>query len=99
MRFTRSQTGSRPSWPGLTRISAALDLCVPSCPGPWKIKHFGSLRSELPSEVVSDVVQLINCYKKLFLDAQPVDGDDADYKSIVVVFIDLSAAQAKDFSH
>ena len=44
---------------------------------------------------VSDVVQLINGYKKLFLDAQPVDGDDADYKVIVVVFTDLSADRAQ----
>ena len=44
-----------------------------------------------------EVVQLINGYKKLLLDAQPVDGDDANYKSIVVVFTDLPAAQAKDF--
>lgn len=43
-----------------------------------------------------DVVQLINGYRKLFLDAQPVDGDDADYKAIVVVFTDLSADRVKD---
>src|SRR5262249_30996922 len=36
-------------------------------------------------------------YKRLLLAAQPVDGDDANYKSIVVVFTDLPAAQAKDF--
>jgi hypothetical protein len=46
---------------------------------------------------VLDVVQLINDYKKLFLDAQPIDGDDANYKSIVVVFTDLSADRTKDF--
>ena len=45
---------------------------------------------------VLDVVQLINAYKKLFLDARPIDGDDANYKSIVVVFTDLSADRAKD---
>jgi hypothetical protein len=43
-----------------------------------------------------DVVQLINGYRKLFLDAQPVDGDDANYKAIVVVFTDLSADRVKD---
>jgi Domain of unknown function (DUF6875) len=43
-----------------------------------------------------DVVQLINGYKKLFLDTQPNDGDDANYKSIVVVFTDLSVDRAKD---
>lgn len=45
---------------------------------------------------VLDIVQLINGYRKLFLDAQPNDGDDAIYKSIVVVFTDLSADRAKD---
>jgi hypothetical protein len=45
---------------------------------------------------VLDVVQLIRGYNKLLLDAQPVDGDDANYKSIVVVFADLSADRAKD---
>ena len=44
---------------------------------------------------VSDVVQLINDYKKRLLDAQPVDGDDANYKVIVVVFTDLSADRAQ----
>jgi hypothetical protein len=44
-----------------------------------------------------DVIQLIDGYKRLLLGAKPVDGDDANYKSIVVVFTDLPAAQAKDF--
>jgi hypothetical protein len=44
-----------------------------------------------------DVIQLIEGYKRLLLAAQPVEGDDASYKSIVVVFTDLPAAQAKDF--
>jgi hypothetical protein len=44
-----------------------------------------------------DVIQLIDRYKQLLLAAQPVDGDDANYKSIVVVFTDLPAAQAKEF--
>jgi hypothetical protein len=43
-----------------------------------------------------DVVQLVNGYKKLFLDAQPIDGDDAHYKSVVVVFTDLPTDRAKD---
>jgi hypothetical protein len=43
---------------------------------------------------VRDVVRLINDYKNLFLDSQPVDGDSI-YKSIVVVLTDLSADRAK----
>lgn len=45
---------------------------------------------------VLDVVQLVSSYKKLFLDAQSIDGDNANYKSIVVAFTDLSADRAKD---
>jgi hypothetical protein len=44
-----------------------------------------------------DVIQLIDGYKRLLLAAQPVDGENANNKSIVVVFTDLPAAQAKDF--
>jgi len=44
-----------------------------------------------------DVISLIDGYKRLLLAAKPVDGDDANYKSIIVVFTDLPAAQAKDF--
>jgi hypothetical protein len=44
-----------------------------------------------------DVIQLIDGYKRLLLAAKPVDGDDANYKSIIVVFTDLPAARAKDF--
>jgi hypothetical protein len=44
---------------------------------------------------VPDVVELIDGYKSLFLDTQPSDGDDANYKVIVVVFTDLSADRAQ----
>jgi hypothetical protein len=46
---------------------------------------------------VPDVVDLVSGYQRLFLGAQPTDGDDATYKSIVVVFTDLSADRAKEF--
>ena len=38
---------------------------------------------------VPDVVELIKGYQRLFKNAQPTDGDDATYKSFVVVFTDL----------
>ena len=41
MRFAPSQTGSRRSWPGLTRISDALGPCVRSCLEPWSATLFG----------------------------------------------------------
>jgi hypothetical protein len=42
-----------------------------------------------------DVVHVVNGYKKLLLDVQPIDRDDVNYKSIVVVFTDLPADRAK----
>ena len=44
---------------------------------------------------VPDVVELISGYQRLFLDAQPADGDDATYKSFVVLFTDVSADRAR----
>lgn len=44
---------------------------------------------------VSEVVELMSGYKKLFLDTQPIDGDDIAYKVVVVVFTDLPAARAQ----
>jgi hypothetical protein len=44
---------------------------------------------------VPDVVQLMNGYKRLLLDTQPTEGDDTNYKVIVVVFTDLSADRAQ----
>jgi hypothetical protein len=46
---------------------------------------------------VADVVDLVTRYQRLFLDAQPTDGDDAIYKAIVVVFTDLSPDRATEF--
>jgi hypothetical protein len=56
----------------------------------------------LAPEHVSDrsvpaVAELVNGYRKLLLHAQPIDGDDANYKAIVVVFTDLSADRAKEY--
>jgi hypothetical protein len=42
-----------------------------------------------------DVVELINGYQRMFLDTQPTDGDDANYKVIVVMFTDLPADRAQ----
>ena len=46
---------------------------------------------------VPDIVELIKGYQRLFKDAPPTDGDDATYKSFVVVFTDLSADRASEF--
>ena len=44
-----------------------------------------------------DVIQLVTHYQRLLLGHPPVDGDAAGNKSIVIVFTDLPAAEAKDF--
>jgi hypothetical protein len=65
---------------------------------PFAPSHAGSRLSWQVADLsVPDVVQLIDGYKRLFLNAQPIEGDDATYKSIVVVFTDLSADRARDF--
>ncbi len=46
---------------------------------------------------VPDAVDLVSGYQRLFLGAQPTDGDDAIYKAIVVVFTDLSPDRATEF--
>ena len=68
----------------------------PFVPGALERKTLWLAPEQIADRSVPDVVQLINGYKKLFLHAQPIDGDDANYKSIVVVFTDLSADRAKD---
>jgi hypothetical protein len=42
-----------------------------------------------------DVVELVRDYKRLFREFQPIAGDDADYKVIVVVFTNLPADRAQ----
>ena len=44
-----------------------------------------------------DLVELISGYQRQFLDARPTEGDDAIYKSLVVVFTDLQADRAGEF--
>jgi uncharacterized protein DUF6875 len=46
---------------------------------------------------VSDVVDLISGYQRLFLDSRPTDGEGATYKSFVVLFTDLPADRAGEF--
>ena len=69
----------------------------PFVPGALERKTLWLAPEQIADRSVPDVVELINGYKRLFLGAQPIDGDDANYKSIVVVFTDLSADRAKDF--
>ena len=45
---------------------------------------------------VEDVVQLVNGYRALLLRAQPVEGDEAKNKAIVVVLSDVPTDRAAD---
>ena len=54
-----------------------------------------------PEQIVAlstpEVVELITGYQTLFKETEPIGGDDAVYKSFVVVFTDLSPTRAGDF--
>jgi hypothetical protein len=67
----------------------------PFVPGALERKTLWLAPEQIADRDVQAVVQLMNGYKGLFLDAQPTDGDDTIYKVIVVVFTDLSADRAK----
>jgi len=69
----------------------------PFVPGAWERQTLWLAPEQIADRSVQAVVQRINEYKKLFLHAQPMDGDDANSKAIVVVFTDVSADRAKDF--
>src|SRR4030095_6040888 len=68
----------------------------PSVPGPLERKTLWLAPEQIADRSVPDVVELISAYQRLFMDAQPTDGDDAVYKSFVVVFTDLSVDRAKE---
>ena len=69
----------------------------PFVPVAWEHKTLWLAAERSAGRSAPDVIQRMDGYKRMLLAAQPVDGDDANYKSIVVVFTDLPAAQAKDF--
>ena len=64
-------------------------------PGSLERKALWLAPEQIADRGVPHVVELVNGYKRLFLDAGPTDGDDAKYKVIVVVFTDLSADRAQ----
>jgi hypothetical protein len=69
----------------------------PFVPEAWERKTLWLAPEQIANQSVPDVVQLVNGYKGLLLRAQPIEGDDATYKAIVVVFTDLSADRARDY--
>ncbi len=69
----------------------------PFVPGAWEAKTLWLAPEQIANRSVLDVVQLVNGYKNLFLGAQPIDGDEANYKAIVVVVTDVSAHRARGY--
>ncbi len=67
----------------------------PFVPGALERKTFWLAPERIADRDVPAVVELMNGYQRLFLDTQPTDGGDVDYKVIVVVFTDLSADRAQ----
>jgi hypothetical protein len=67
----------------------------PFVPGALERKILWLAPERIADRDMPDVIELMNGYQSLFLDAQPADGDDASYKVIVVVFSDLSADRAQ----
>ena len=63
----------------------------PFVPGALERKALWLAPEQIAGRDVPAVVELMKGYQRLFLHAQPTDGDDADYRVIVVVFTDLSA--------
>jgi hypothetical protein len=64
-------------------------------PGALERKTLWLAPEQIADRGVPYVVELMNGYKRLLLDVEPTDGDDANYKVIVVVPTDLSADRAQ----
>ena len=73
----------------VARPNKDLGRAGPVCPfvhGAWERKTLWLAPEQIANHSVPDVVQLVNDYKGLLLRAQPTEGDDANYKAIVVCF-------------
>ena len=73
-------------------LSRAGPVC-PFVPAAWERKNLWLAPEQIANRSVQDVVQLVNGYKSLFLSAHLLEGDDANYKAIVVVFTDTATQQ------
>jgi hypothetical protein len=67
----------------------------PFVPGALERRTLWLAPEQIADRSAPAVVELMSGYTRRFLDAQPTDGDDAQYKVIVVVFTDLSADRAQ----
>jgi hypothetical protein len=75
-------------------LGRAGNVC-PFVPGALERQVLWLAPEQIADRTVPDVVALIDDYKERLLSAEPVDGDDATYKSLVVVFTDLAADHAQ----
>jgi hypothetical protein len=66
----------------------------PFVPGALERRTFWLAPEQIAERDVPAVVELMDGYRRLFLDTRPTDGDAAKYKVIVVVFTDLPADRA-----
>jgi hypothetical protein len=67
----------------------------PFVPGALERKKLWLAPEQIGDRGLKYVVELMNGYKRLFLDTESTNGDDANYKVIVVVFTDLSSDRAQ----
>jgi hypothetical protein len=67
----------------------------PFVPGALERRTLWLAPEQIADQSASAVVELMSSYTRRFLDTQPTDGDDAQYKVIVVVFTDLPADRAQ----
>ena len=77
-------------------LGRAGSVC-PFVPGALERKVLWLAPEQIAHRDMRDVVQLMSDYKRLLLRTQPIEGDDANHKAIVVIFTDLSADRAKLF--
>ena len=68
----------------------------PFVPGSLERKVLWLAPERIDGREGSEVVELVKGYVRLFLETEPAQGEDADYKVIVIVFTDLSADRAHD---
>ena len=66
----------------------------PFVPGSLQRRTLWLAAEHVADHGVSEVVELMDGYKRLFLQVAPADSDGAIYKTIIVVFPDLPAERA-----
>jgi hypothetical protein len=80
------------------RPNKALGRDGPVCPfvpGALERKTLWLAPEHIGAGGVPEAVALMDGYRRLFLNTEPTEGDDAVYKVIVVIFTDLAAERAQ----